>query len=100
MKVKNKSINKKVTFDIFREVINYDVIIKEIRFEIFNDIIPINNDNNNNWLKENDYEDSLLSAKKELTDLLKNNSSMTINDAKRLLYQPNNMIYDSNNFNL
>jgi len=50
------------------------------------------------WLSENDFANSYKMAINELKRLLEIHPFMKLWEAKKLLYQPNNIRYDPNNF--
>ena len=72
---------------------------KKVDFKIFNDICYINHDPDyNSWLDNNDFIDSKISAHNEIKNFLLNRPGMTVKDALKLLYQPENISYDEKNF--
>ena len=50
------------------------------------------------WFNANDFNNASMSANEELTNLIKINPSMNLEQAKKLLYQPCNISFDINNF--
>jgi P pilus assembly chaperone PapD len=50
------------------------------------------------WWSNFDNLESIKSSRKEINNLLNIHPSMNIKHAKKLLYQPNNICYDPNNF--
>jgi hypothetical protein len=77
-------IKKKVSFDLFTEII----------------YIPKYEKNYLESLWWTDYEMSItrITSREELLKLLNQHAFMTLKQAKRLLYQPNNISYNSQNF--
>ena len=72
---------------------------KKVDFKIFNDICYINYDPDyNSWLDNNDFIHSKISAQTEIRNLLLHSPGMTVRDALKLLYQPENISYDEKNF--
>ena len=82
---RNKQIKKNVSFSNFVSV----------------HLIPQKEELKNNydlWLSENDFITSYQTAIKDLKRLLEIHPCMRVWEAKKLLYQPNNIRYDPNNF--
>ena len=75
--------------------------IKKVRFTESNKIhlIPFENEYIFHiWYSENELLYFKKTAVKEILELIKRHDSMTYKDAIKLLYQPNNISYDMNNF--
>jgi hypothetical protein len=71
---------------------------KKVDFKIFNDVYYVNYDPDyNNWLSNNDFINSKISAHTEVKNLLLENPGMTVRDALKLLYQPENILYYEKN---
>lgn len=75
---------------------------KNVTFSLFNNIFLIakydEEDIYKLWWSYLDNVESVKDAKKEIGILLGIHPSMNIKQAKKLLYQPNNICYDPNNF--
>ena len=71
----------------FSEIVYVILIPKSKEFSKFN-----------LWWQEHDYNNAIISAKNEIGQLIKIHPYMEINQAKRLLYQPNNISYNESNF--
>ena len=75
---------------------------KIVKFNIFNELFIINPYNDYEvyelWWNYLDYLEAIKSSKVEIQNLLNIHPSMEIKQAKKLLYQPNNICYDLNNF--
>lgn len=84
--IKNKYIlkSKKVSFDLFTEII----YIPKYRKAICEDL----------WWSDLEYNTNIIAMRKEIHELTNRNPSMTLSNAKKLLYQPNNISYSSKNF--
>lgn len=52
------------------------------------------------WWSNNDFDEFKKSCWKEVKDILKRHETMTISQARKMLYQPGNMtiVYDEQNF--
>ena len=50
------------------------------------------------WWNESDLLNSMNTARNELYNLINRNPSMTLSQAKKLLYQPNNISFNEENF--
>ena len=50
------------------------------------------------WWNESDLLNSVNTARNELHNLINRNPSMTLSQAKKLLYQPNNISFNEENF--
>jgi hypothetical protein len=81
---KKPIIKKKVSFDLFTEIIYIPKYEKEYVETLW-------------WT---DYEMSItrITSRNELLSLLNQHIFMTLKQAKQLLYQPNNISYNSKNF--
>jgi len=81
---KKPIIKKKVSFDLFTEIIYIPKYEKEYVETLW-------------WT---DYEMSItrVNSRNELLSLLNQHIFMTLKQAKQLLYQPNNISYNSKNF--
>ena len=78
---------KKVTFANYLTII---LIPSRKEYNIYGDVL---------WWKGDDYKIFRYSAIIELNEILnRHNGMMTYSQAKKILYQPNNIIYDRSNF--
>lgn len=75
---------------------------KNVKFSLFNQSFWIEKYNEEDiymlWWSYLDNVKSMKDSKKEINNLLSIHPSMNIQQAKKLLYQPNNISYDPNNF--
>ena len=79
--------NKKVSFDLFIEIIYIPKYEKQ------------NNYNHDNlWWSDYEMQMTRIGSRDEILTLLKKHTLMTLDHAKQLLYQPNNISYNSKNF--
>ena len=79
----------------------YKPKIKSVSFNFYHDVIFINYDeivNSDLWWCQNDYNINIKMVKEEVSCLLNMHPFMNFKDAKKLLYQPNNISYNSQNF--
>ena len=83
---KNKYIlkNKKVTFALFKEII----YIPKYRKDICGDL----------WWSDFEYNINIIAMREEIHRILNRSPLMSLAHAKKLLYQPNNISYNSTNF--
>ena len=79
---------KNVNFDKTQYVIYIPSRTDLIRYKLVNDL----------WWSEHDYEEIQQSAQRDIKRLMRIHKSMTIQNARKLLYQPGNIRYDENNF--
>lgn len=78
---------KKVTFSKYLNII---LIPTRKEYNIYENVL---------WWQGEDYNIFRCSAIVELEEILsRHNGMMTYNQAKKILYQPNNIIYDRSNF--
>jgi hypothetical protein len=84
--IKNKYIlkSKKVSFDLFTEIIYIPKYKKDIGQEL--------------WWSDSEYNVNIIAMRKEIHEITNRNPLMTLAHAKKLLYQPNNISYSSKNF--
>jgi len=95
-------------FDIYDVDVDLNIFCKKYKKKLkFNnvvnvilipDITSIFDIKNLLWWSENDLTNAVNNARNELFDLVNKNPSMTIIQAKKLLYQPNNISYNEENF--
>jgi hypothetical protein len=78
---------------------------KKVSFDLFTEIIYIpkyekchNYDHENLWWSDYEMNMTRIGTRDEILTLLKKHANMTINQAKKLLYQPNNISFNSRNF--
>jgi hypothetical protein len=72
---------------------------KNVTFDIFNEVLYVKYDKNfNYWLNEDDYINSKKTAMNEIYDLLSYNPKMTVKDAMMILYQPENIFYNTKKY--
>jgi len=83
-KIDNK---KKVSFDLFTEIIYIPKYEKQNNY-----------DHEKLWWSEYEMNMTRIGTRDEILTLLKKHANMTINQAKKLLYQPNNISFNSRNF--
>jgi hypothetical protein len=83
----NDKKEKKVSFDLFTEIIYIP------KYEKYN-----NYDHENLWWSDYEMNMTRIGSRDEILTLLKKHTLMTINQAKKLLYQPNNISFNSRNF--
>lgn len=85
--IKNNKLiikNKKVTFALFKEII----YIPKYKKDICGDL----------WWNTLEYNVNMLAVREEIGGILNRNPLMTVANAKKLLYQPNNISYNNTNF--
>jgi hypothetical protein len=95
---------KRVRFNEYKKVRFNEY--KKVRFSNYCKIHLISNNNSNNnsydicdiWYTENELIYFKNSALNEIFNLMKHHKSMTYKYAIKLLYQPNNICYDIDNF--
>jgi hypothetical protein len=78
---------------------NYKKVTFNKIIEVY--IIPsffTNIDKLNLWWNKNDVNNAVFSCKTEIANLIEIHPQMEIKYARKLLYQPNNISYDPNNF--
>jgi hypothetical protein len=78
---------KKVSFDLFTEIIYIP------KYEKHN-----NYDNEKLWWTDYEMQITRIRSRDEILTLLKKHAYMTLDEAKKLLYQPNNISFNSKNF--
>lgn len=83
----NDKKEKKVSFDLFIEIIYIP------KYEKYN-----NYDYENLWWSDYEMQMTRIGSRDEILTLLKKHTLMTLDHAKQLLYQPNNISYNSKNF--
>lgn len=83
-KIDNK---KKVSFNLFTEIIYIP------KYEKHN-----NYDHENLWWSDYEMQITRNRTRDEILTLLKKHVDMTLDQAKKLLYQPNNISFNSKNF--
>jgi hypothetical protein len=81
---KNTRIKKNVSFDLFTEIIYIPKYEKE-SLEIL-------------WWTDYEMSITRITSRNELLRLLNQHTFMTLKQAKQLLYQPNNISYNIQNF--
>jgi hypothetical protein len=83
----NEKKEKKVSFDLFTEIIYIPKYEKQNNY-----------DHEKLWWSEYEINMTRIGSRDEILTLLKKHVNMTINQAKKLLYQPNNISFNSRNF--
>jgi hypothetical protein len=72
---------------------------KQVHFDMCDNIVLITYENPEDcWYTEYDYMQSKIIATSEIRTLLLRHPKMKSKDAIRLLFQPNNIRYDNDNF--
>jgi len=88
--------------DVDEKIYKKSIIKKKVSFDLFTEIIYIpkydREYSDNLWWTDYEMSITRITSRNELLRLLNQHIFMTLKQAKQLLYQPNNISYNSKNF--